>query len=82
MLWAGIPLKQRCVLSHRQFQNHRINPTLLRKFYHEYKIRSKKVKLVKRIDPAKEPGYEEWRLDLKTRFADLKSKHYQIIYLY
>ena len=35
------------------------------KFYRLHKIRNKKIKLVKRIDPIKEQEYEKWRLDLK-----------------
>ena len=50
---------------HRHFGNHRINPTLLRRFYHLHKIKKKTVKFVKRIDPEKAKEYEEWRLDLK-----------------
>ena len=66
---------------HRHFGNHRINPTLLTKVYKLNKIRSKKVKFVKHIDPAKEAEYEQWRLDIKQKIAELKADHYRIIYL-
>ena len=52
--WAGKTLEQRCVLFHRHFGNHRINSTLLRKFYALHKIRKKHVKFTKDIDPDKE----------------------------
>lgn len=66
---------------HRHFGNHRINPTLLSKCYKKYKIKKKKIKWVKHINPDKEAEYEQWRLDLKLKLADLKRDHYRIIYL-
>ena len=56
--WASYTLKHRCLLFHRQFPDHRINPTLLTKVYRIHKIKRKKVKFVKHINPAKEPEYE------------------------
>jgi len=69
--WAGKSLKQRCILFHRHFGNHRINPTLLRKFYLLNKIKSKKIKMVKHIDPSKETEYETWRQEIKARIKKL-----------
>ena len=66
---------------HRHFGNHRINPTLLSQLYKKYKIKCKKIKFVKPINPEKEHEYEQWRLDIKDKIADLKQKHYRIIYL-
>ena len=66
---------------HRHFGNHRINPTLLSKVYRENKIRKKKIKWVKHINPDKEEEYEQWRLDLKKELLELKRDHYRIIYL-
>ena len=43
---------------HRNFGNHRINPTLLSKFYKKFKIKKKKIKWVKHINPDKEAEYE------------------------
>ena len=63
--WIGLSLKQRCILFHRHFGNHRINPTLLHKFYLKHKIKKKKIKWVKHINPDKEAEYEQWYLDLK-----------------
>ena len=80
-LWSGKSLQLRCVLFHRHFGNHRINPTLLRKFYALHKIRSKHVKFTKEINPDKEHEYEEWRVDLKDKIASLKNEGYKIIYL-
>ena len=71
--WIGLSLKERCVMFHRHFGNHRINPTLLRKFYHIYKIKRKKIKFTKPINPEKEEEYEKWRVELKDKIADLKS---------
>ena len=79
--WIGLSLKQRCLMFHRHFGNHRINATLLRNFYREHKIRKKKIKWVKHINPDKEAEYEQWRLDLKVELAQLKRDHYRIIYL-
>lgn len=31
--WIGLSLEERCIMFHRHFGNHRINETLLRKFY-------------------------------------------------
>ena len=66
---------------HRHFGNHRINPTLLRKVYAMHKVKNKKVKFVKHINPEKEVEYEQWRLDIKARIEQLKADHYRIIYL-
>ena len=63
--WSGKSLKERCLLFHRQFGDHRINPTLLTQFYAKHKIKRKRVKTVKEIDPAKEAEYEKWRQDIK-----------------
>ena len=79
--WASKSLKERCLLFHRQFGDHRINPTLLTQFYAKHKIKRKRVKTVKEIDPAKEAEYEKWRQDIKQKIADLKQEHYRIIYL-
>ena len=79
--WIGLSLKERCLMFHRHFGNHRINSTLLSKFYKKYKIKCKKIKFVKLINPEKEHEYERWRLELKEQIADLKQKHYRIIYL-
>ena len=38
-----------------------------------HKIKRKKVKFVKHIDPAKEAEYEQWRLDIKQKIAELKA---------
>ena len=69
------------MLFHRHFGNHRINPTLLRKFYALHKIRRKHVKFTKEINPDKEHEYEKWRVDLKDTIANLKEDGYKIIYL-
>lgn len=66
---------------HRHFGNHRINPTLLSRFYLLNKIKKKKIKWVKHINPDKEAEYEQWRLDLKQKLADLRRDHYRIIFL-
>lgn len=79
--WTGRTLKERCVLFHRHFGNHRINPTLLRSFYQLHKIKRKRVKFVKTIKPGKEEEYEEWRQELAERIAELKAQHHRIIYL-
>ena len=79
--WIGFSLEERCLMFHRHFGNHRINPTLLRRFYHEHKIRKKKIKWVKHINPDKEAEYEEWRLNLKHELSDLRRDHYRIIFL-
>ena len=79
--WIGLSLKERCVFFHRHFGNHRINPTLLRKFYQKHKIKKKKIKWVKHINPDKEAEYEQWRLDLKQQLADLRRDHYRIVFL-
>ena len=63
--WIGRSLKERCLLFHRHFGNHRINSTLLSLFYKKHKIKCKKIKFVKPINPDKEHEYEQWRLDLK-----------------
>lgn len=52
--WIGLSLKERCIRFHRRFGLHRINPTLLSKFYKINKIKMKKIKMVKIIDPNKE----------------------------
>ena len=62
--WVGLTLKQRCIMFHRHFGNHRINPTLLRKVYQIHKIKKKRVKFVKHIDPIKQIEYEAWRMRL------------------
>lgn len=80
-LWAGKSLKDRCLLFHRHFGDHRINITLLRQFYRMNKIKNKKIKFTKPIKPDKEPEYEQWRLDMKDRIAGLKKDGYRIIYL-
>ena len=64
--WAGKSIKERCILFHRHFGNHRINPTLLSKVYRIHKIRSKKIKKVKLINPTKETEYENWRIEIKN----------------
>ena len=74
-------MKERCILFHRHFGNHRINRTLLRKVYRIHKIKSKKIKKVKLIDPNKEIEYENWRKEIKGRVKKLKDKSYRIIYL-
>ena len=79
--WGAHTLKHRCVLFHRQFPDHRINPTLLTKVYNLHKIKRKKVKFVKHIDPNKEIEYEQWRLDIQQKIRELKEQHYRIIYL-
>ena len=66
---------------HRHFGNHRINATLLDKFYRQHKIKKKKIKWVKHINPDKEIEYEEWRLNIKQELEDLRRDHYRIIYL-
>ena len=71
----------RCLLFHRHFGNHRINPTLLRKVYSKHKIKRKRIKLTKEIKPEKEEEYELWRLDLKRRIRELQADGYKIIYL-
>ena len=81
LLWSGKTLEQRCVLFHRHFGNHSINPTLLRKIYALHKIRRKHVKFTKDIDPDKESEYEVWRLDLKDKISSLKEEGYKIVYL-
>ena len=43
---------------HRHFGNHHINATLLHKFYLKHKIKKKKIKWVKHINPDKEAEYE------------------------
>ena len=80
-LWAGKSLKERCLLFHRHFGDHRINITLLRKFYTLYRIKRKKIKLVKKIDPSKDVEYEEWRLGLVSDISRILEDHYRIIYL-
>ena len=80
-LWSGKALKERCILFHRQFGNHRINPTLLRKVYHIHKIKNKKIKKTKPINPDKEIEYENWRLEIKDKIKNLKARGYRIIYL-
>ena len=80
-MWAGKSLAKRCVLFHRHFGNHRINPTLLRKVYHLHKIKRKRIKLTKPLKPDKEDHYEEWRQGVKHRIAELKGNGYRIIYL-
>ena len=57
------------MLFHRHFGNHRINCTLLRKFYRIYKIRAKRIKFTKPIDPVKEQLYEQWRIDIKEHIG-------------
>jgi hypothetical protein len=79
--WAGKPLKERCILFHRQFGNHRINQTLLRKVYQMHKVKNKKIKKTKPINPDKEVEYENWRLEIKDRIKNLKAKGYRIIFL-
>ena len=59
--WGAYTLKHRCILFHRKFLDHRINPTLLTRIYKMHKIKRKKVKFVKQIEPSKEIEYEEWR---------------------
>ena len=80
-LWSGKPLKERCLLFHRQFGNHRINSTLLRKVYRIHKIKNKKIKKTKPFNPEKEIEYENWRLEIKERIKTLKAQGYRIIYL-
>jgi len=46
-LWAGLTMKQRTVLFHRQFPDKRIAVTSLRRLYLRHKIRRKKVRLEK-----------------------------------
>ena len=70
--WAGKSLKERCVLFHRHFGNHRINRTLLRKVYQMHKIKSKRIKKVKLINPDKEIEYENWRKEIKDKVRRLK----------
>ena len=60
-LWSGKSLKERCILFHRHFGNHRINQTLLQKVYQLHRIKRKRIKLVKPIRPEKEYEYELWR---------------------
>ena len=79
--WIGLSLKERCIMFHRHFGNHRINPTLLRKFYLQHKIKKKKIKWVKHINPDKEQEYEEWRINIKQELEDLRKEHYRIIFL-
>ena len=79
--WIGRSLKERCILFHRHFGNHRINPTLLRKVYKMHGIKRKKIKWVKRINSEKETEYEQWRLDLKLKLAEFRRNHYRIIFL-
>ena len=74
-------LKNRCIFFHRHFGNHRINPTLLSKVYRIHKIKAKKIKSVKLIDPEKEQEYEQWRKDLITRIQSLRQQNTRIIYL-
>jgi hypothetical protein len=64
-MWIGYSLKERCLMFHRHFGSHRINSTLLSQFYKKYKIKCKKIKFVKLINPEKEQEYEQWRLELK-----------------
>ena len=66
---------------HRHFGNHRINCTLLRKVYRIHKIKSKRIKKVKLINPDKEIEYENWRKEIKDRVRRLKFHQYRIIYL-
>ena len=80
-MWAGKSLKERCVLFHRHFGNHRINSTLLRKFYLHYRIKRKSVKFTKHIEAARENEYEQWRLDIKAQIAQLKKDGHRIIYI-
>lgn len=49
--------------------------------YRIHKIKSKRIKQVKLINPDKEIEYENWRLEIKNRIGKLKSKAYRIIYL-
>ena len=79
--WAGKSLQERCILFHRHFGNHRINRTLLSKVYRIHKIKRKKIKKVKLIDPDKEVEYENWRKEIKEVVRKLKFKQYRIIYL-
>ena len=79
--WAGKSVKERCVLFHRHFGNHRINPTLLRKVYQIHKIKSKRIKKVKLINPFKEIEYENWRLQIKDEIQKLKLEGKKMIYL-
>ena len=68
--WSGKSLAKRCVLFHRHFGTHRINPTLLRKVYRLHKIKRKRIKLTKEIKPEKEWEYEAWRQGIKERLAE------------
>lgn len=79
--WIGRSLKERCVLFHRHFGNFRINPTLLSNFYKLHKIKRKKIKHTKMIDPAKEQEYLKWQMDLNNQIKELKEQHFRIIYL-
>jgi len=72
-LWSGKSLKERCILFNRQFGNHRINQTLLRKVYHIHKVKNKKIKKTKPFNPEKEIEYENWRLEIKERIKTLKA---------
>ena len=56
--WSGKSLWERCILFHRYFGNHRINPTLLSKVYSIHKIKRKKVKQVKLIKAEREHEFE------------------------
>lgn len=78
--WSGKSYKERCILFHRQFGNHRINPTLLKKVYTKHKIKRKKIKLTKTIKPGKDQEYEQWRCCIKDRIKDLVEQDYCIIY--
>ena len=79
--WAGKSLWERCILFHRHFGSHRINPTLLRKVYQVHKIKSKKVRQVKLIKPDKELEYENWRIEIRDRIRSLRRQSRRIIYI-
>ena len=49
--------------------------------YSIHKIKRKRIKLTKEIQPDKEQYYEGWRMGMQERITELKAEGYRIIYL-
>ena len=79
--WAGLTMKQRSVLFHRQFTNKRVAVTSLRRLYLSHGIRRKKVRMEKVMPRVQREDFVNNCQLLLAKLEQARSEGRQLIYL-
>ena len=79
--WAGMTMKMRTTLFHRQFPNKRIAVTSLRRLYLRHKVKRKKVRQEKYLPPGTQQRFQFQQRELIEKLDLINKENRKLIFL-